>query len=59
MSFSTSYWQGKIAGTDIPERVLSPAEVYVINDKYLKLHAAFHARGHAEEEQNVKNERKN
>lgn len=44
MSSRTPCWQGKTAGTDIPERVLSPAEVYVINDKYLELNAAFHAK---------------
>ena len=52
--FRTPFWKGKTADTDIPERVLSPAEVDVINRKYLELNAAFlekaawaeHRRGH-------------
>ena len=38
--FRTPKWLGRRAGTDIPGRVLSPAEVHGINDKYLKLNAA-------------------
>lgn len=43
-SFRTPYWQGKTARTDIPERVLSPAEADMINDKYLEFNSAFHAK---------------
>ena len=62
MSFRTPCWQGKTAGTDIPERVLSPAEVYVINCKYLELNAAFQRRVAIDEatdeaEQNLEIER--
>ena len=36
-SFHAPYWKGLTARTDIPGRVLSLAEVYVINRKYLEL----------------------
>ena len=39
--FHTSFWKGRTAQTDIPERILSPAEVDVINRKYLELKAPF------------------
>ena len=42
--FHTPFWKGKMAITDIPERVLSPAEVEVINNKYLELNTAFLAK---------------
>ena len=38
-----------MAATDIPERVLSPAEVDVINKKYLELKAAFDAKRQSQE----------
>ena len=59
--FRTPYWKGKTGDTDIPDRVLSPVEVDVINRKYLELNAAFLAKRHgqntgeaiAEAEQNI------
>ena len=42
--FHTPFWKGKSSATDIPERVLSPAEVDVINSTYLELKAAFDAK---------------
>ena len=42
--FRTPYWKGKAADTDIPERVLSLAEVDVISCKYLELDVGFIAR---------------
>ena len=59
--FRTPFWKGNTSHTDIPERVLSPAEVDVINRKYLELNAAFLAKRHgqntgeaiAEAEQNL------
>ena len=42
--FRTPFWKGKSSATDIPERVLSPAEVDVINRTYLELKAAFDAK---------------
>ena len=48
MHFRTPYWKGKAADTDIPERVLTPAEVDVINCKYLELNAAFLEKRHGQ-----------
>jgi hypothetical protein len=42
--FRTPSWKGNSAKTDIPQRVLAPAEVKVINNTYLKLNAAFLAK---------------
>ena len=42
--FRTPFWKGNTSHTDIPERVLSPAEVDVINKKFLELKAAFDAK---------------
>ena len=39
--FRTPFWKGNTSRTDIPERVLAPAEVEVINRKYMELKAAF------------------
>ena len=41
--FHTAYWRGITPGTDIPERVLCPDEVYLINKWYLQ-YCRFHAR---------------
>jgi hypothetical protein len=41
-SFRTPFWKGRM---DMPERILLPAEVDVINRKYLELKAAFDAKG--------------
>ena len=43
--FHTPFWQGRTTDTDIPERTLEPAEVEVINKKYLELKAAFDSDG--------------
>ena len=64
MSCRTPFWRGTRVDMDIPERVLSPVEVYVINCKYLELNAAFHAKRReqntrgaiAEAEQNLRHE---
>ena len=42
--FHTPCWKGQKVDTDIPDRLLSPAEVDVINRKYLELKAAFDAK---------------
>ena len=42
--FHAPFWKGMTAQTDIPERVLSPEEVDVINRKYLELNAEFDAK---------------
>ena len=42
-AFHTPFWKGSTTDTDIPERPLSPAEVDVINRKYLELKATFDA----------------
>ena len=42
--FRTPFWKGKTSDTDMPGRILSPAEVDVINKKYLELQAAFDAK---------------
>ena len=42
--FRTPFWKDNTSQTDIPERLLSPAEVDVINKKYLELEAAFDAK---------------
>ena len=42
--FHTPFWKGQKVDTDIPERPLPPAEVDVINRKYLELKAAFDAK---------------
>ena len=42
--FHTPLWKGRTPDTDIPERTLEPAEVDVINKKYLELKAAFDAK---------------
>ena len=41
--FQTPFWKGNTTDTNIPERPLSPAEVDVINRKYLELKATFDA----------------
>ena len=41
--FQTPFWKGNTTDTNIPERSLSPAEVNVINRKYLELKATFDA----------------
>ena len=40
----TPFWKGMTTDTDIPARPLEPAEVDVINRKYLELKAAFDAK---------------
>ena len=42
--FHTPFWKGQTVDTNIPERPLPPAEVDVINRKYLELKAAFDAK---------------
>ena len=42
--FHTPCWKFQKVDTDIPDRLLSPAEVDVINRKYLELKAAFDAK---------------
>jgi len=42
--FYTPFWKGQTTDTDIPARPLEPAEVDVINRKYLALKAAFDAK---------------
>ena len=39
--FHTPLWQGRTPQTNIPERILAPAEVEVINNTYLELNTAF------------------
>ena len=43
--FHTPFWKGKTAQTDVPERILAPAEVEVINNTYLELNAPTSLRG--------------
>ena len=43
-AFHNPFWNGKTATTDITERILSPAEVEVINNTYMELNAAFLAK---------------
>ena len=47
--FRTPFWKGNTSHTDIPERVLAPAEVEVINRKYMEPKAAFDAKRRSQE----------
>ena len=47
--FRTPFWKGNTSHTDIPERVLAPAEVEVISRKYMEPKAAFDAKRRSQE----------